>query len=190
MKTVVVLLMFVVSCLIAVMPVLAESKDSAVLEMLLKKEKSLNKDFTNPGSIEYPVWFKNSFLDLRDDVAEAAENNKRVLLFFYQDGCPYCKKLLEVNLAQKAIADKMQKHIDAITINMWGDREITDINGEVMKEKDFAVKNKVMYTPTLLYLDEKGKIILRVNGYYKPHKFNTALDYVIGKHDKKEKFRA
>lgn len=170
-------------------PVMAEQSDE-VMEMLLKKEKNLNPDMTNPGSEEYPIWFKNSFLDLRDDVEEAKENNKRVLLFFYQDGCPYCKKLLEVNLAQKAIADKMKQNIDAITINMWGDREVTDMDGVTMKEKDFAVKNRVMYTPTLLFLDEKGKLILRVNGYYKPHKFMTALDYVIGKHEKTEKFRA
>lgn len=176
-------------CVLVSMPTFANSKQE-VETMLLKKEKSLNPDLTNPGAEEYPSWFKNSFLDLRDDVIEAKEQNKRVLLFFYQDGCPYCKKSIEVNLAQKSIEDKMRKHIDAITINMWGDREITDMSGQTMKEKDFAVKMKIMYTPTLLFLNETGNVILRVNGYYKPDKFNIALDYVSGHIESKSKFRA
>lgn len=158
-------------------------------DVVLKKEGELNPDLTNPGAHLYPDWFKVSFLDLREDVAEAAEANKRVLLFFYQDGCPYCKKLLEVNLAQKTIADKMRATLDVITINMWGDREVTDFDGEVQAEKKFAAKMKVMYTPTLLFLDEQGKVALRVNGYYKPHKFMTALDYVAGKHEHEISFR-
>lgn len=158
------------------------------VETLLKKEGELKPDMSNPGAAEYPHWFKNSFLDLREDVAEATENNKRVLLFFYQDGCPYCKKLLEVNLAQKAIADKMQQHLEVIAMNLWGDREVTDFNGNVMKEKQFAAKMKVMYTPTLLFLNEVGKVALRVNGYYPPHKFMTALNYVIEKQEAKVNF--
>lgn len=183
---------FIVFIVVSMTISFAAVADSAkeVEKMLLKKEKSLNPDMSNPGSEEYPDWFKNSFLDLREDIEEAAEANKRVLLFFYQDGCPYCKKMIEVNLAQKAIADKMRANIDAITINMWGDREVTDMDGETLKEKDFAVKLKVMYTPTMLFLDENGKVILRVNGYYKPNKFMTALNYVTGKHEKASTFRA
>jgi thioredoxin-related protein len=156
---------------------------------ILKKEGELGAGMTNPGSHEYPDWFKNSFLDLRDDIKDAAGANKRVMLFFYQDGCPYCKKLLEVNLAQKNITDKMKKDIDAITINMWGDREVTDVNGEHLIEKKFAAKHKVMYTPTILFFDEQGKVVLRINGYYEPHKFLAALNYVSGKHEKEGGFR-
>jgi len=184
--------LIIISLLVCLMTAVPSFADTAkeVEKMLLKKEKELNPDMTNPGSEEYPSWFKNSFLDLRDDVAEATESKKRVVLFFYQDGCPYCKKLLDVNLSQKSIVDKMKKNIDAITINMWGDREVTDMSGETMKEKDFAVKMKVMYTPTLLFLNEKGKVILRVNGYYKPGKFTTALDYVSGHMESRSRFRS
>jgi len=175
-------------CLVVSTPSFAELAKE-VESMLLKKEKNLNPDMTNPGSEEHPSWFKNSFLDLQEDITDANDAKKRVMLFFYQDGCPYCKKLFDVNLAQKSIVDKMKKHIDAITINMWGDREITDMSGQSMKEKDFAVKMKVMYTPTLLFLDENGKVILRVNGYYKPGKFTTALDYVSGHMETQSNFR-
>jgi thioredoxin-related protein len=150
---------------------------------------SVLNDMVNPGYHEKPAWFKESFLDLREDVAEATEAKKRVLLYFYQDGCPYCAKLLQDNLGQKKIADKTRDNFDVIAINMWGDKEVTDLNGELTTEKKFSEKMKVMYTPTLVFLTEKGKVALRVNGYYAPNKFETALDYVSKKNESKITFR-
>ncbi len=157
--------------------------------VLVKKEGQLNADMTNPGAAEYPSWFKNSFLDFRDDVKDATAHNKRLVLFFYQDGCPYCKKLVDINLAQKNIADTLRSRFDVITVNLWGDREVTDIDGARMIEKQFAEKMQVMYTPTVLFFDEQAKVVLRVNGYYEPHKFLAALNYVADKHEKGGSFR-
>ena len=150
---------------------------------------SLQSDMVNPGYQEKPAWFKESFLDLREDVDEATKNKKRVLLYFYQDGCPYCAKLLQDNLGQKKLADKTRKYFDVIAINMWGDKEVTDLTGKLTTEKKFTEQMKVMYTPTLVFLTEKGQVALRVNGYYAPYKYETALDYVRGHNEKNISFR-
>ncbi len=151
---------------------------------------SLNEGMVNPGYHEPPAWFKQSFLDIRDDIREAGEQGKRVVLYFYQDGCPYCKKLLDINLSQQDIVEKIRSDFDVIAINMWGDREVTDSNGQSTTEKRFARDLKVNFTPTLLFLDETGNVIMRLNGYYPPHKFATVVDYV-GQHLEKEiSFRA
>ena len=141
--------------------------------------ESLASGLVNPGYAEKPDWFANSFLDIREDVSEAAGAGKRVLLYFYQDGCPYCKKLLDINFALQETVAKTRKHYDVVAINMWGDREVTGFDGKETTEKDFARSLRVMFTPTLLFLDEQGKVVLRVNGYYAPHKFNAALDYGV-----------
>ena len=153
-----------------------------------KEAVSLEQGLVNPGHEDKPAWFKKSFLDLREDVQEASSSNKRVLLVFYQDGCPYCAKLLHDNFGQRQIAEKTQRHFDTIAINMWGDREITSMDGKVYTEKTFAEKMRVMFTPTLLFLNEKGGIALRINGYYHPAKFDAALDYVSGKNETKIAF--
>ena len=36
----------------------------------------------------------------------------------------------------------------------------------------------MQFTPTLLFLDEKGAVALRLNGYQPPDRFRVALDYV------------
>ncbi len=154
-----------------------------------KSEGSLSAGMVNPGHEEQPAWFKNSFLDLDEDIKEAQASGKRLLVFFYQDGCPYCKKLLQDNFGQRDIADKTRNNFDVVALNIWGDRELSFGDIETT-EKDFAARLKVMYTPTLIFFNEEGKAVLRTNGYYYPAKFNVALDYVLERHDKKEKFRS
>ncbi len=152
------------------------------------REGELNADLTNPGSVEFPAWFNNSFMDIGEDIAEATAENKRLVLFFYQDGCPYCKKLIEYNFTQRDIVEKTRATVDVLPINMWGDREVTWLDGETMTEKAFAVKMRVMFTPTMLFLDEQGRVALRVNGYYGPNKFKAALAYIADKGEKTERF--
>jgi thioredoxin-related protein len=149
---------------------------------------TLAPGMVNPGWHEPPAWFKESFLDIREDVAEAATSGRRLMLYFHQDGCPYCAKLLRENFSDRAIADKTRKHFDVIAINLWGDREVTDLAGKATTEKAFAKSLRVQFTPTLLMLDEKGGTALRLNGYVPPHQFHAALDYAGGRLEKKQSF--
>ena len=126
---------------------------------------------------EHPDWFKNSFLDIRADVTEAADANKRVILYFYLDACPYCAKLLQEGFGDRANAELARKHFDVVAINLLGDREVTGFSGEPTTEKQFAAGLKVQFTPTLLLLDEGGKVILRINGLFPPRQFGAALAY-------------
>lgn len=141
------------------------------------------------GTFTVPEWFKTSFLDLREDAFEAAQSGKRLLIYFGQDGCPYCAELFNNNFSQKHIVEYAREHFDAIEINMWGDRDVTDFDGEVLTEKRLAAKHKVWFTPTILFFDGEGQQVLRVNGYYPPHRFLAALKYVAEKHEGKRAFR-
>lgn len=156
---------------------------------LLAVEGSLDEGLVNPGYHEKPAWFKLSFLDLPEDIAEAKESGKQVLLYFYQDGCPYCKKLLEVNFSLRKIAEFTQEKFDVIAINMWGSKDLVDLQGVATTELEFAKSARVMFTPTLVFLNEKGQSVMRVNGYYAPHKFQALLDYVAQGEWQKQAFR-
>lgn len=149
------------------------------------EEQALQPGMVNPGYHDQPAWFKQSFLDIREDVAEAAENHKRILLYFYQDGCPYCAKFLETNFGQPTVVEPTRRYFDVIAINMWGDREVTGFGGKNMTEKQFAADLKIMFTPTLVFLNEQGEGLMRLNGYYPPNKFAAVVDYV-GRHQETE----
>jgi len=143
---------------------------------------------------EPPAWFAESLLFVREDAAEAAKDGKRLMLYFGQDGCPYCKQLMEVNFRQPAIVEKMLERFVALALNIWGDREVHwdrgGTSGRALTEKQLAAELKIQFTPTLLFLDEKGDVALRVNGYLPPERFEAALDYVSGKMENRLPFSA
>lgn len=138
---------------------------------------------------DYPSWFKDSFLDLREDIAEASTHRKRVMLMFTQDNCPYCNALVERNLSQKDIEKRLRERFDVIAVNIWGDREVSGLDGVKHTEKSYALSQKVQFTPTLLFFDEGGQVILRLNGYLPPERFKTAIEYVAQGKEKSVGFR-
>ncbi len=137
--------------------------------------------FLGAKPAEYPAWFKQSFLEFSEDVREAAASNKRLMVMFHQDNCPYCNALVERNLSQKHIEDKMRESFEIIAINMWGDREVLTVEGQSYSEKAFAEALRVQFTPTLIFFNETGEMVLRLNGYLPPRQFEAALDYVSQK---------
>ena len=156
---------------------------SALLACPIKghaEEKALGA-YRGAKTTHYPDWFKDSFLEFADDITEAAESGRRVMIIFHQDNCPYCNALVERNLSQKQIEKKVRDNFDVIAVNMWGDRDVVTVEGESFSEKEFAQALKVQFTPTILIFDEHGQVALRLNGYLPPEKFEAAIDYAAGR---------
>ncbi|WP_072680965.1 thioredoxin fold domain-containing protein [Arcobacter sp. LA11] len=130
-----------------------------------------------------PSWFINSFLDFSEDIEDLSSQNKRFILFAHQDSCPYCHLFVTKNLSDKKTKEKLSKYFGITDINIFGNREVVTTKGNEYTEKEFALKEKIQFTPTLIFFDEEGKQILRLNGYINTEKFNLALDYIK---DKKE----
>lgn len=138
---------------------------------------------------EYPAWFKDSFLHLKEDIEEARKNGKRVILMFTQDGCPYCSALVERNLSQREIEATMRQKFDVIAVNLWGDKELVGLDGRTYTEKSYSAAQKIQFTPSLVFFDEAGKTLLRLNGYVPPARLQAALDWVGGRHENTVAFR-
>jgi len=85
-------------------------------------------------SQDLPAWFAQSLLVLPEEIAEAAKGGKRVMLYFEQDGCPYCKRMVEVNFREPKIASRLQERFVPIALNIWGDREVTWTDGVARRE--------------------------------------------------------
>jgi thioredoxin-related protein len=140
--------------------------------------------------IEYPDWFKLSFLNLREDLQEAVQGGKRgLIVYFGQKHCPYCKMLMQVNFAKSDIVAYTRTHFDFVATDIWGDRSLTDLSGAAWTEKTFAEQQQATFTPTLLFYDADGNEALRLRGYYPPYRFRAALEFVADGHYKKESFR-
>lgn len=139
---------------------------------------------TTPGRLlgvstgSHPDWFKHSFLDLHEDVAEAAAEDRHVILFLEMNGCPYCHRMAIDAFDQAPYRDWLQAHFDVIALNLHGDREVALDATTSMSEKDLAALLGVRYTPTVIFLDQANNPVARVNGYRNAEDFKQVLDYV------------
>jgi thioredoxin-related protein len=148
----------------------------------LAKKTSIKPGQVHGGmQTEYPAWFNDGFLDFREDLVTANAAGKRLMIMFVLNGCPYCHTMVERNLAQKDIEELVRGKFDVIALNMMGDRTLTNVDGKAYTEKSFAEAMKVQFTPTIIFLNEKGETILRLNGYLPPEQFKIALNYLVEK---------
>jgi thioredoxin-related protein len=136
---------------------------------------------TGGTEVVYPAWFKESFLDFREDSAEAAQAGKHLLLFFHVAGCPYCKKMLEDNFIKGNNAKLVQENFDSIEIDLKGAKEIAFNKKMTVTETDLGKALQVKYTPTLLFMNADNKVVARLNGYRSPREFKHVLDFVKSK---------
>ena len=143
-------------------------------------------DTATPGKVtgakqgEHPDWFKESFLDIAEDVDEAADEGRHVILFLEMNGCPYCAKMLKENFAEAPYRDFIQQNFDVIALNIYGDREVAFDAETTATEKQLADMLDVRYTPTVIFLDEHNRPVARINGYRNIADFKQVLDYVAG----------
>lgn len=136
-------------------------------------------------------WFVNSFLDLRDDLADATKAGKRFAVIWEQKGCPYCRDVHTVNFADDAVREWIKAHYNIVQLNLWGAREVTDLDGQVLAEKDLARKYRVSFTPTIQFFPEtvaqtqgkKGEEmeVARLPGYFRTFHFLAMFEYVWDK---------
>lgn len=102
-----------------------------------------------------PDWLRETFKDLREDLAEANAEGKRLLITVEQRGCIYCTKMHEEVFPDPGIDALIRDHYFVVQMNLFGDVEVTDFDGTVLPEKDMAVRWGVMFTPTLIFLPEE-----------------------------------
>ena len=97
-------------------------------------------------------WMRDTFKDLREDLEEARGEDKRLMLIFEQRGCIYCTKMHEEVFPTLEIANYIEENYFVVQLNLHGDIEVTDFDGETLSEKQMARKWGILFTPTLMFL--------------------------------------
>ena len=98
------------------------------------------------------IWMRDTFKDLREDLNEANMEGKRLVLMFEQRGCIYCSKMHNDVYSRDDISSYIEENFYVVQLNLHGDLEVTDFDGEVLSEKAMARKWNILFTPTVLYL--------------------------------------
>jgi thioredoxin-related protein len=142
---------------------------------------------TEDGLYRQP-WFIESFLELGDDLDQAAKRGKRFAVMWELKGCPYCRETHLVNFARPDIAEFVRTNFDILQLNIIGSRKVTDFDGSELGEKQIAGKYGVRFTPTLQFFpasaaglkdkDAPKREVARIAGYLRPDDFLAMFRYV------------
>ena len=143
---------------------------------------------TNETGLHAQPWFHKTFMDLAEDMVEAKSEGKKLVIMWEQKGCPYCREMHQVNLRVPSTVEYIKNNFFVVQLNLWGDREVIDIDGEETTEKKLARKYRVQFTPTIQFfpsdLPEDKKIsgrdleVWRLIGYWKPFHFEHTFHYI------------
>jgi len=166
---------------------LARSRVLAALVVLFAMALADDAGATAPGKLtggiayQLPDWFKESFLELAEDAAEAAEADKHVMLFMHFEECPYCEAVLRESIVESSYSGWLRKRFDVIAINVRGDREVAFDDQLTVPEKQLAELLGVRQTPAVIFLDASNKPVHRSDGYRTATDFKRILDYIDSK---------
>lgn len=137
-----------------------------------------------------PSWFKTSFLDLPEDIAEATEEGKHLAVFFHLDECPYCAKMLSDNLTEGPNQQFAAQHFDFVGLNVKGNLEVTWVDGQSYTLSSLARHLGVFATPTIQVFSSTGQRVLNLQGYRGPQAFRQAMEYVQTRSYLNQSFKA
>ncbi len=171
----------------------------AVMPSSVRAEGSVEPILTDDGIYTQP-WFLESFLDLAEDLDEAAANGKRFAIMWELKGCPYCEETHFVNFADPEINAYVREHFEILQLNYLGSRLVTDFDGEELEERALRQKYGIRFTPTFQFFPENSAEIgdkvgqaaevARMPGYFKPDHFIAMFRYVDDKAYDQQNFRA
>lgn len=132
--------------------------------------------------IEYPDWFKKDpFTDLAETLQTARADGKQgLMVLFTTYGCSYCDLFIRKSLGNSKIASLVQANFSSVGLEIFDDAEMTDPHGKETPIKQFAKREGVEYSPTLLFYGDGGTRVSRAVGYQSPERFVKIIEYVTG----------
>jgi thioredoxin-related protein len=136
-------------------------------------------------------FFQETFGDFAEELETANEQGKSgIMLFFEEEGCPYCAWMKQKVLNQPRVQDWYRKHFLLFTVDIRGDNELTDFDGTTKSAKRLASSyNRRELTPTIAFFGPQGDLVYRKLGVVRTaDEFLWLGEFVVGGHYKRTKF--
>lgn len=133
-------------------------------------------------------WYLESFLDIAEDIATAQATGKRFAILWGLKGCPACRRLHEIHLADQQTQSYIRANFEILHLNILGQRTVTDLDGSKLGEKAFAARYGIIGTPSLQFFPETAdglaarkpaeREVLRMPGLPDPADFLAMFRFV------------
>ncbi len=112
-------------------------------------------------------------------LALAKDSGKLIIVNFYTDWCPNCRRMNEKTYRDEVVLKQLSKSFIPVKLNAESSRPLI-IEGQTVTEYQVALMFRVGSYPTTWFLTSEGRPLLPVKGYYGPDLFAPMLRFVEG----------
>ncbi len=136
-------------------------------------------------------FFNETWGDFKEELANAKQQGKKgILIFFEMDECPFCHYMKQNVLNQPGVQEFYRKHFLNFVVDIEGDIEMVNFQGQSTRQKDFSFKEfRVRATPVIIFIGLDGKPIHRHTGKTAGvDEFMLMGKYIVDGHYKKTSF--
>lgn len=136
-------------------------------------------------------FFQESFGDFPEELETAKQDGKHgVMLFFEEEDCPFCEWMRQKVINQPRVQDWYRKHFRLFSIDIRGDNELRDFDGEAKSSKALASRyNRRELTPVMAFFGLDGELTYRKFGVVRTaEEFLWLGEFVVNGHYKRTKF--
>jgi len=118
-----------------------------------------------------------NWLSYNEGLSLAEKGNKHTLIYFYTDGCSWCKKMLDKTYSNEEIKKILSDKFVIIKINARSENKIVE-NGKEISERKLATLYQVSGYPTTWFLESNHSRVAPLPGYVTTEQFIPILSYI------------
>ncbi|GEM_PF-344508 len=107
----------------------------------------------------------------------AVAENKKVMIFVEAEWCGICRRLEREVFSDPAVLQKLHGSYVPVMIDVDSKTPVV-FNGEEFTVRRFAQQHNITAVPTLLFLDEKGKVMAHQTGFIPVERMASLLDFI------------
>ncbi|MCW8824992.1 MAG: thioredoxin family protein [Gammaproteobacteria bacterium] len=135
-------------------------------------------------------FFQESFWDFSEELEMAREEGKKgIVIFFELTECPFCHWMKQNVLNQVSVQNYYRENFRVFRLDIEGDVEMVDFQGNTTTMKAFANKARVRATPVIGFFDLEGNMVQRYTGKTAdPQEFIWLAEFVVAEKYKETKF--
>ena len=101
-----------------------------------------------------------------------------LVVFFEQGNCHACDVLHTGPLQDPEIVTRFEQ-MENVQLPFWSNTPVITPSGERLTARQWAENMGLFYTPTLIFFDENGREIMRVDSVVQFYRLRNVLDYIL-----------
>ncbi|MDM8546666.1 thioredoxin fold domain-containing protein [Candidatus Venteria ishoeyi] len=106
---------------------------------------------------------------------------KRPLVVIFEQGrCHACDIFHKSYMNDPVILESLEM-MDIVQLDMWADTPLITPDGQKTHARAWAEQLDLFYTPSLLFFDEQGREIFRIDSIFRMHRLQRVLRFVMDK---------